>query len=125
MNRRTRFLALSRVSGSALSPPGHQAFVAFHTEDTLRRSRVAKILNLALAIATFEARSAKRLVTGEDREVFDLVSARAAAIGTIIADQGAISKHQQVGIGIEEGATCMTTKTVNVPSVSGYKRDRC
>jgi hypothetical protein len=65
--------------------------VAFHTKDTLGCSRVAKILNLALAIATFEAGGAKRLVAGEDREVFDLVSARAAAIGTVIADQGAIS----------------------------------
>lgn len=56
-----------------------------HAEDALARSRISQILNLALAISTPEARGAKRLVTSQDGEIFNLVAASIAAIGTVVA----------------------------------------
>jgi hypothetical protein len=92
--------------------------VAGHTEDTLRGSCIAQVLNLSLAIPTPEAVGAKGLVAGQDGEVFDLVPAVVAAVGAVVADQGAVSEQQQVGVRVEQGAARVAAEAVNVPSIS-------
>jgi spore maturation protein CgeB len=56
-----------------------------HTKYALRRSRIAKVLNFFLAIATFEAIRAEGLVTSQYRQVLDLVSTAAAAVRAVVA----------------------------------------
>jgi len=46
-----------------------------HTKYAPARPRIFEVVDLALAVATFEAVCAKRLITCEDCEVFNLVSA--------------------------------------------------
>lgn len=58
-----------------------------HAEYTLRRPRISQILDLLLAIATSKAGATKRLVSGKNREVLDLVAARIAAVGAVVADE--------------------------------------
>lgn len=58
-----------------------------HAKDTLARTRIPKILDLALAIPTTKTSGTKGLVASEDGEVFDLVSASIAAICAIVADE--------------------------------------
>lgn len=67
--------------------------MAGHTEDSLRCPRIFQILDLALAIPTSEAARTERLVSGKDREIFDLVAASGAAVGTAVADEGSISEQ--------------------------------
>jgi len=76
--------------------------VAAHAEDTLTGARITQVLDLPLAVATFEARGAEGLVAGEYGEVFNLVAAGAAAVGAVVADEGAISKEEEVGIRVEQ-----------------------
>ena len=64
-----------------------------HAEDALRCPRIAKVLNLPLTVPTAEATRTEGLVAGEDSEVFDLVSARVAAVCTVVADQGAVAEE--------------------------------
>lgn len=59
--------------------------MAVHAKDALRGSRVAEVLNLFLAIATLEAIRAEGLITSQDCQVFDLVSAAAAAVSAVVA----------------------------------------
>jgi hypothetical protein len=61
--------------------------MAIHAKDALRRPRVSQILNLPLAIAALEAIGTKGLVAGQYGEVFDLVPAITAAVGTVVAYQ--------------------------------------
>jgi hypothetical protein len=56
-----------------------------HTEYALRSSRIAKVLNLFLAITTFEAIRAEGLVTSQYCQVLDLVSTAAAAVRAVVA----------------------------------------
>lgn len=93
-----------------------------HAKDALRRPSVAQILYLSLAVSTSEAGCAKGLVTGEDRQVFDLVVARAAAVGAVVADEGAIAEEEEVRVGVEEGAARIAAEAVEMPSVSGWRR---
>ena len=65
--------------------------MAFHAEDPLRRPCILKVLNLLLAVSTFEAGGAECLVPGEDREIFNLVAARTAAVCAIVAYQRAVA----------------------------------
>ena len=69
-----------------------------HAKDALRGARIAQVLDLPLAVATSEAARAEGLVAGEDGQVFDLVSAGIAAVGAVVADEGAIAKEEQVGV---------------------------
>jgi hypothetical protein len=57
-----------------------------HAKDALRGSRIAEIFNLFLAIATLEAIRAECLIASQYCEVFDLVSAAAAAVSTVVAN---------------------------------------
>lgn len=69
-----------------------------HTKDALTGARISQVIDLALAVSAFEAISAKGLVSGQYREVFDLVAASAAAVCTIVADERAVAEKEEVGI---------------------------
>lgn len=56
-----------------------------HAEDTLGRSGIPKVLNSPLAVSTFEAIGTECLVTGQNRQIFYLISAGAAAVCTVAA----------------------------------------
>ena len=75
--------------------------MAVHAKDALRRSRIAKVLDLFLAIAAFEAVCAKSLVTSQYSQIFNLVVAGAAAVGAVVADQRPVAKEEEVRIGVE------------------------
>lgn len=64
-----------------------------HAKDALACTRIPQILNLSLAVSTFEAGSAKGLVACEDGEVFDLVSTSIAAICAVIAYERAVTEE--------------------------------
>jgi hypothetical protein len=72
--------------------------MAVHAEYSLRSARISEVLNLSLAVATLEAAGAECLISGEDSQVFDLVTTARAAVGAIVADQRSVSKKEQVGI---------------------------
>lgn len=59
--------------------------MTLHAKDTLRRPRIAQILDLLLAISAPEALGAKGLVTRQDRQILDLIPARAATVCAIAA----------------------------------------
>jgi hypothetical protein len=86
--------------------------VAGHAEDSLRRSCVSEILDLAFAVPASEARRAESLVACEDSQILDLIAAGAAAVCTIIADERAITEEEEVRIGVEEGPAGITPETV-------------
>jgi hypothetical protein len=65
--------------------------VTVHAKNTLRSPGVTEIFNSPLAISAFKTVGAKGLVTGQDCQVFDFVSAGAAAVCTVAADQRAIA----------------------------------
>ena len=75
--------------------------MALHAKDALRGFGVPQVLNLLLAVATLEAAGTKSLVTGQDSQILNLVPTRAAAVGAIVADEGAIAKEQKVGVRVE------------------------
>jgi hypothetical protein len=41
------------------------------------------------------------LVTRQDSQIFDLVAASTAAVGAIIADEGAVAKEKKIRIRVE------------------------
>lgn len=59
--------------------------MTLHAKNTLRRSRIAQVLDLLLAISASEALGAKGLVTRQDRQVLDLISTRTATVCAIAA----------------------------------------
>lgn len=93
--------------------------MAAHAEDPLGGSRVSQVLNLSLTVATPEARRAERLVTSEDGEVFDLVSASTAAVCAVVADERPIAEQEEVRVGVEESAAGIAAEAVEMPSVAG------
>lgn len=92
-----------------------------HAKDTLRGPGVTEIFNPPLAIPAFKAVGAKGLVAGQDGQVFDLVSARAAAVCTVAADQRAIAQEEQMRIRVEQGVTGVTSEAIDMPSVAGWE----
>lgn len=92
-----------------------------HAEDALGSAGIAQVLNLPLAVATAETASTKGLVSGQNSQVFNLVTARIAAIGAVVTDQGAVTEQEQVRIGVEEGAAGIAAETVNVPTIPGWR----
>lgn len=95
--------------------------MAFHAKYTLRCSCILQVFYLLLAIPAFETVRTKRLIACEDGEIFDFISAYAAAICAIIADEGAVAKEEEVRIGVENCATCVATETVYMPSIAGWE----
>lgn len=65
--------------------------MTFHAEDALSSPRITKVLNLPLAVATFEAVGAEGLITSQDGQVLNLVTTAATAVCAVVADQGSIS----------------------------------
>ena len=61
--------------------------MAVHAKDTLCSSRITKVLNLPLAISTFEAIGTKCLIACEDSEILNLVATTTAAICAVITYQ--------------------------------------
>lgn len=92
--------------------------MARHAKDALRGACIAQVLDLPLAIPAPEAVCTEGLITSQDGEVFNLVPTMVAAIGAIVADQGAVSEEQQVGVRVEERAASVATEAVNMPSVA-------
>lgn len=93
--------------------------MAIHAEDTLRGPSIAQVFYLPLAIPTSEACSAEGLVPGKNGQILDLISTGAAAVGAVVANEGAIAKEEEVRIGIEEGAAGVATEAVEMPPISG------
>jgi hypothetical protein len=92
-----------------------------HAKVTVRRSCIAQVLDLPLAVPTTKAWLAIGLISRKDREVFNFVAASAAAVRAVIANEGAIAKEEQVRIRVEQGPAAVTTKAVKMPSVPSWK----
>jgi hypothetical protein len=58
------------------------------------------------------------LVSGQDGKILDLVAAVTAAIGAVVAYQGAIPKEKEVRVGIQNHIAGVAPETVDVPSVT-------
>lgn len=93
--------------------------MTIHAKDSLRGARITQILDFSFAVPTFEAIGTECLVSGQDCEVFDLVVAVTTTVCAIVAYQGAIAEQEEVGVRVEESATGVAAKAVDVPSVSG------
>ena len=96
--------------------------MAVHTEDALRGARISEVLNLSFTVATFEAVGTEGLISSQDREVLNLVSAATTAVGAVVADERAVAQQEQVCIRVEERATSVASEAVDMPSVAGYRR---
>lgn len=92
-----------------------------HAKDTLGSARITQILNLPFTVATPEAAGAERLVAGENGQVFDLVAACIAAICAVITNEGAVAEEEQICVGVEQRAACVTSEAVDVPSVASWE----
>lgn len=90
-----------------------------HAENTLRGTRIAKIIDLPFTAATSKAAGAKCLIAGENGQILNLVSARAATVCTIVANERAVAEQEQVRVRVEEGATRVASKAVDMPPVAG------
>ena len=89
-----------------------------HAKYPLRRPGIAKILDLLFTVPTFEAGGTEGLVSGENRQVFDLVAAGAAAVCAVVANEGTITEEEKVCVGVEECTTGVASKAVDMPPVS-------
>jgi hypothetical protein len=69
-----------------------------HAEDPLRRPGISQVLNLPLAVPTPEAGSAERLISGQNRQILNLIATGVAAISAIIAYKGSIAEQEEVGV---------------------------
>lgn len=61
--------------------------MAVHAKYTLGSARIAQVFNLSFAVAASETLCTEGLVTSENGEILDFVSARVTAISTVTADQ--------------------------------------
>lgn len=89
-----------------------------HTEYPLGRASISQVFNLSLAIATSKTSRAKRLVAGEDGEIFNLIAARAATVRAVVTYKRAIAEEEKVRVGVEEGAAGVASEAVDMPSVA-------
>ena len=88
----------------------------------MRRSGIAQVFDLSLAVPATEAGRAKGLISSEDCKVLDLVPAGTAAVGAVVADEGSIAKQEEVRIGIEEGIAGIAAKAIKMPPVSSCRQ---
>ena len=79
---------------------------------------IAQVFDLSLAVPTAEACCAKGLVSGQDGQVLNLITASTTAVGAVVANKRPISKQKEVCIRVKERVACVTTKAVEMPSVS-------
>lgn len=113
-----RLLALHRTFRRPFSTACLNLLMTVHAKDALRRSRIAKVLDLFLAIAAFEAVCAESLVTSQYSQIFNLVSAAATAVGAVVADQRPVAEEEEVRVGVEQSTTGITAKAINMPPIS-------
>lgn len=92
--------------------------MAVHTEDSLRSSSVSKVFDLALTISAAKTGSAKCLIPRKDSQVLNLVTASAAAVCTVVADERSIAEQEEVRIGVEECPASIASEAVKMPSVA-------
>lgn len=92
--------------------------MAAHAKYALRRSCISEVLDLPLAVPAPETCCAEGLVACEDSQILNLVTAGAAAVCTIVADERAIAEEEEVRIGVEEGSAGVTSETVQMPSIA-------
>ena len=93
--------------------------MAFHAKDTLGSSRIAKVVNLAFAVAALEAGGTESLVARKDRQFFDLLPAGTTAIGTVVADKGPVPEHQEVRVRVKKGSAAVAAEAFDVPPITG------
>jgi hypothetical protein len=93
--------------------------MAAHAKYALRCPGISQVLNLPLTVSTAEAGGTEGLVAGENSQVFDLVTASAAAVCTVVANEGAIAEQEEVRIGVEKRAASVASEAVQMPSISG------
>ena len=94
--------------------------MAFHAEYPLRSPCITQILNLFLAIAAPKATRTEGMVACKNSQILNLIPACAAAVCTIVADERAITKEEEIRIRVEQRAASVATEAVNVPSVASY-----
>lgn len=111
------------VSRGSFSPPRHQRFMAVHAEDSLGSTRITKVVNLSFTVATLEAVCTKGLISSENSEVFDFAATRTAAVGAIVADEGAIAEEEKVRVRVQVSAARMAAEAVDMPSVTSCKHN--
>ena len=75
--------------------------MTFHTKDALCSARITQVLNLSLAVATFEAIGAKGLISCQDSQILNLVTTTTATVSAVITYQRAIAEEKKIRIGIE------------------------
>lgn len=89
-----------------------------HAEDALRGSRIAQVLDLALAVSTTKTGGTESLVAREDSQIFDFVATGCATICTVIADKGSVAEEEEVCVRVEKCAACVTSEAVKMPSIA-------
>jgi hypothetical protein len=113
-----RLLALHRIFRRPFSTARLNLLMTVHAKDALRRSCIAKVLDLFLAIAAFEAVCAESLVTSQYSQIFNLVSAAATAVSAVVADQRPVAEEEEVRVGVEQSTAGITAKAINMPPLS-------
>lgn len=92
-----------------------------HAEDALTCACITQILNFPFAVAALEAGGAEGLVAGQNGQILDFVATGAAAVSAIVADEGSVTKEEEVGVRVEQGAARMASETGQVPPVASYR----
>lgn len=95
--------------------------MAFHTKYSLRRPSIFEILNLLLAISTFEAGRAESLIARKDCQILDLVPADTTAVCTIVAYERPVAEEEEVRIRVEDGTAGIAAEAVYMPSIARWK----
>lgn len=68
--------------------------MALHAEDALGRLCIFQIFDLSLAVPALEASRTESLVTSENGKIFYFVLTDCAAVGAIVADEGAVAQEE-------------------------------
>lgn len=95
--------------------------MAAHAKYALRCPCISEVLDLPLAVPASETRCTEGLIACEDSQILNLVTAGAAAICTVVADERAITEEEEVRIGVEEGSAGITSEAVQVPSIASCR----
>lgn len=119
------FVSMGAAFGGLFPPSLHQRLVTFHAKDALRRPGILEVFNLFLAISAPKAGGTKGLIAGENGKIFDFVPTGTAAVGTIVANEGAVAQEEEVGVRIEEGVTGVAAEAVDMPSIAGCNPGQC
>lgn len=96
--------------------------MAAHTKYALRCPGISQVVDFALAIPAAETRRAECLIARKDGKIFNLVAARAAAVGAVVANKGAVTEQKEVGVRVEKGSACVTSEAVQMPSIASYRK---